>query len=208
MRRFAVLLLVPIALGLCGCVISQQEGERTHVNSAYPEEVEFHFDTPFNKAVLFGRSVLLLAIAAWLVPRRGSGGGGGGMLVPLVIAGLIGSGSIFLLAKGWSKVYHYHIAVQSDELRLNIPSRPETVIAWSEIEQIDAEGNALDVRFGDGKGQAMKYASEWEDLTLTLRGGDEHYVDLRPLSFEQRGALWRAIARKAGLEVETWVEPG
>jgi len=203
MRRAAVLFLVPAVLGLCGCVVSQQEGERTHVNAADPDEIEFHFNTAFNRTVLFGRSALLLAIAAWLLPRKGTGGSN---VVPivLVVATLIGSG--WLLKTGWSRVFDYRIAVHNEALRLNVPSQSELEIAWSEIEGIEGEGKALDVRFLYGKGQAMKYASEWEDLTITVRGGKQHYVDLRPLSVEQRGVLWRAIARKAELQIKTWVE--
>jgi hypothetical protein len=188
---------------MCGCVVSQQEGERTHVNAADPDEIEFHFNTAFNRAVLFGRSALLLAFAAWLLPRKGTGSGS---IAPIVLAVAVLIGSAWLLMTGWSKVFDYRIAVHNDALSLNVPSQSELMIAWSEIEEIEGEGKALDVTFLDGKGQAMKYASEWEDLTITVRGGKQHFVDLRPLSVEQRGVLWRAIARKAELQIETWVE--
>ena len=67
MRRIAIILMLLAGLGMSACMISTQVGERTHVNSKPPEEITFHFDTGFNKAMLFGRSAALLLIPAWSI---------------------------------------------------------------------------------------------------------------------------------------------
>jgi hypothetical protein len=43
------------------------------------------------------------------------------------------------------------------------------------------------------------WSSSYEDLTIELADGSTYYIDLRPLSYEQRGTFWRAIKRKAEL---------
>ena len=90
---------------------------------------------------------------------------------------------------------------------LKLPSQPATHIDWMEIESIDGEGVASDVSFGDGKGQALKWSTEWQELTIHLNDKTKVDLDLKPLSMEQRGTLWRAVARFAELETQTWVEP-
>ena len=70
---FALILLV-LLTGTTGCMISTQEGERTHVNSAAPDEIVFHFDTSFNRTLLYGRSIALLGIGLWFFRTRNSGG--------------------------------------------------------------------------------------------------------------------------------------
>lgn len=206
MRRFLFLaLLLFFVLGLPACVISEQVGERTHVNSPHPDEITFHFDSPFNKAMLFGRSAALLLVSWWGFSTRGKGPG---RTVLLVLAAAALAGSAWLLMVGWSTVFDYRIELRNGGLHMNIPSGPKANIAWEEFESIEGEGIAWDVTFGDGRGQALKYAPEWEDMTITLADGRQFDVDLRPLSVEQRGTLWRAIARKAQLHHGgEWVEP-
>ena len=47
----------------------------------------------------------------------------------------------------------------------------------------------------------MKWSAQWEDLMIYHTDGRIFDADLRPLSVEQRGTLWRAIARKSELEL-------
>jgi hypothetical protein len=91
-------------------------------------------------------------------------------------------------------------------MELQLPSQPTTHIDWDDIEGIEGDGVARDISFGDGRGQAMQWSTEWRKLTIHLSGGDKVEVNLKPLSMEQRGTLWRAVARFAELEVETWVD--
>lgn len=204
MRRVILPLLFLLVLGVNGCLISTQVGERTHVNSPPPDEITFHFDTLYNKSMLFGRSAALLLVSLWVVS---SGGKGGGRTTGLIIAGAILAGSGWLLKTGWSTVYDYRIEVRNELLQLSIPSQPEQEILWQEIESIEGEGKAKDISFPGGEASPLKWATEWESLTITLDDGRTRDVDLRPLSVEQRGTLWRAIARKASLSVNEWVEP-
>ncbi len=92
---FALILLVLLA-GLTGCLISTQEGERSHVNSKHPEEITFHFDTGYNKAVLFGRSAALLLVPLWVFAKRR----GGGNTIPAIVGVLALGGAVWLLVSG------------------------------------------------------------------------------------------------------------
>jgi hypothetical protein len=206
MRRAGLgLILLAVVIASPACMVSTQEGDRTHVNSPHPDEIAFHFDTPFNNALLYGRSLVLLLVPWWAWTSRRAGGGVDP--VPIVLAVLATVAAGWLLISGYTKMTEYRIDVVPEGLSLQIPSQPPAQIHWSEIEEIEGDGKAYDVSFGDGGGHALKWATEWEDLWIRLADGRECYVDLRPLSVEQRGTLWRAIARNAELEVETWVVP-
>ena len=198
MRRTILTGLVLCFLVLPGCLISTQEGERTHVNSPPPEEIAFHFDTGYNKLIVFARSAFLLSLAIWFLGMFRKGGGGN--IVPVVLAVLALGGSGWLLVQGWSKTQNYRIEVKTDLLHMSLPGEPERKIAWDEVTGLEVEGMARDVRFGSGKGQALKWAPQWESMVVTLAGDRELEVDLRPLSVEQRGTFWRAIVSKASLE--------
>lgn len=205
MRRVAILFLLCFLLGLSACMISEQEGERTHVNAPPPDEITFHFNTPFNKAMLFGRSAALLLVSYWCFSSRGKGTG---RMIFLIMAAILLASAGWLLMVGWSTVFDYRIELRNEGLHMRIPRGPQKDIPWQDFEMIEGEGIALDVTFGDGRGQALKWAPEWEDMTITLKDGRHFDVDLRPLSVEQRGILWRAIARKAELHHGgEWVEP-
>lgn len=197
MRAIAVTSLLAMTLLLSGCMISSQIGERTHVNSPPPEEITFHFDTSFNKMLLFGRSGLLLLIPVWVFACRGRGGD---KILPTVLAVAAAVGAAWWFKTGWDKTHSYRIEVRKPFLSLQIPSEPDRTIPWETIEAIDVRGMASDVSFYDGPGQALKWSPEWEDLTIETTGGESFDVDLRPLSYEQRGTFWRAIKRKANLE--------
>jgi len=198
-RSRAFLVLFAISLST-GCLVSEQMGERTHVNSPAPEEISFHFDSAFNKVLVFGRSAALLAVALWVFSlRKGPSG-----VIPIILAAAFAITSVSLLWLGWTKMRDYRIDVRRDHLHLMIPGEPELRVDWSEIEEIKVEGMALNV---DMVGPGMEWAPQWEDLKIVQSGGEVHDVDLRPLSVEQRGTFWRAIVSKAQLSGEVRVIP-
>jgi hypothetical protein len=185
-------------------MISEQEGERTHVDSPDPETITYHYDSVFNKALLFGRPALLLLVGYWAFATRNRNGGNGVVLALGTVALAL---AVWLLITGWSMVYQYRIEVGRNELHLLLPAKGENRIPWEEIEGLDVEGMASDVTLFTGKGEALRWATQWKEMTLSLRGGRKIDVNLRPLSVEQRGSLWRAIVRKAGLQGEMKVLP-
>lgn len=198
---FALILLV-LLTGTTGCLISTQEGERTHVNTAAPDEIVFHFDTSFNRTLLYGRSIALLGIGLWFFRTRNSGSNV--LCVVLAVVFVSAAGGWYFT--GQRKLTNYRVELAPTGLELQLPSQPTTHIDWADIESIDGDGVARDVSFGGGKGRALQWSTEWQQLTIHLRGGDKVEINLKPLSMEQRGTLWRAVARFAELEVETWVD--
>jgi hypothetical protein len=200
--RGKILLLVPFLI-LCSaaCLISTQEGERTHINAPYPEGMAFHFDTEFNKFLLIGRSTVLLLIPVWLWRTQNRIQSN---TLPVVITVIALAGSGWLFMAGWTKALHYRLEINPASLTMNIPPDPAREIAWNDIESIYVEGAALNV---DMVGGGLEWAPEWEDLSITLGDGQTVPVDLRPLSFEQRGNFWRAIVRNAGLRGRVQLPP-
>jgi hypothetical protein len=194
------LILFFLALSQLGCVISEQEGDRGHVNSPHPEEISFHFHTPFNTKMLYGRTVALLGVAFWIFGTRVKGAN---QIIPIVLAAALVVGALVWLKVGWDKVYAYRIDVRPDRLIVEIPSQPRLEASWQQIEAIEVEGMAYQVGFFP---EQEFWSTAWEDLTIEMRGGSTYDVDLRPLSVEQRGTFWRAIKRKAELtEGGTWM---
>jgi len=189
--RTALLLLIVVTLG--GCMISEQEGDRTHVNSPHPEEIAFHFDTTFNMGLMIGRSALLLLLAWWIVGSRGKGFGIPGIVIALILVGAAG----WLLKVGWDRTSAYRIEVRTDRLHVRIPGQSELDVSWQRIEAIEVEGLAHDVQLAP---EQPFWSTRWEYLEIGLDDGSTYDVDLRPLSVEQRGTFWRAITRKADLE--------
>lgn len=204
MRRILLVLALVALASATGCLISTQDGERTHVNAPPPEEISFHFDTQFNKVLVYGRSLALLLIPLWLIASHKSG--------PLSTLTIVVGASAIVIA-GWlywtgtAKAKDYRIEVRKEHLQLNFPSEGAVTIGWNEIEEMEGEGRALDTTFGDGKFQAVKWSPQWEDLRITLTDGTRRRLDLRPLSVEQRGTLMRAIADRARLQGEVTIIP-
>jgi hypothetical protein len=201
MRGKTLLLLAGLVLCSGGCLISTQEGERTHINAPYPDEITFHFDTEFNRFLLFGRSAALLLIPVWLWRTHHRTDSS---ILPVAVSVIALTGSMWLLVAGWTKALHYRIEFGPSSLFVTIPPEAEREISWNEIESIYVEGEALNI---DMVGGGLEWAPEWEDLTISLSDGQALPVDLRPLSMEQRGNFWRAIVRKAGLKGEIQLPP-
>jgi hypothetical protein len=83
-----------------------------------------------------------------------------------------------------------------------VPGQEPLDLGWSEIEGLEVEGMARDVRMSEAPvSGSLEWSAQWEDLLIYHTDGRIFDADLRPLSVEQRGTLWRAIARKAQLEL-------
>ena len=194
-RAGLLLIVLGLFVSLSGCVVSTQVGERSHVNAGHPEEIAFHFDTGFNKGVLFLRSGVLVLIAAWLVVKRT----GGSMVVPAILAVLLVAAAIWLGGSGLRTVNGYRVDVTPEGLHWEVPGETTIDAAWIEIEGIEVEGEARNVSLGSDAPGSVEWAPQWEDLLIYLDDGRVLGADLRPLSVEQRGTFWRAIKRKAEL---------
>ena len=202
MRRLMIPVLLVMVLGLAGCLISTQVGERGHVNAPYPDEMEFHFDTLFNKFILLGRSAALVLLSYWVLSARRKGEANV-IIWALAIAPLIACG--WLLYADGPTVFGYRIEIGKSELHLTIPRQPEQVIPWGEIALIQAGEKAWKVNYGVVE-KGFTWDTAWEGVTLTLRDGGTHEIDLRPLSVEHRGIVWKMIGRKAHKGVNRYVD--
>jgi hypothetical protein len=166
-------------------MISEQTGEDL-------EDLTFHFDTGFNRAVLFGRSGALATVAVWLF--AGAKKSPGSAVVGVVLLGVSG----WLLVKDYPTLDRYRIQVLGDGLWIAIPPQEEKTLAWAGIEEMFVEG------IGSGSVPRDEFARrlelpDWHSMRITVTGGATHDVDLKLLSVEQRQILWRAIARRADL---------
>jgi hypothetical protein len=70
--RWTLVLALVASAALVGCVISDQTGQMPQRLPGHgsgfsaPEDITYHFDSTFNWAIVLGRSLLLLVVAAWL----------------------------------------------------------------------------------------------------------------------------------------------
>ena len=108
---------------------------------------------------------------------------------------------------GQAKTRNYRIEVRKEHLQMNFPREPVVSVRWDQIEEMYGEGQAIDTRIGDGKGQALHWSPQWENLRISLTDGTRRDLDLRPLSVEKRGRLMRAIAGKAQLQGDVVIVP-
>jgi hypothetical protein len=193
MKRVVLLSLMLLVLATPACVISEQEGERTHVNSPHPEEISFHFDSSFNSNMIYLRTAALLALGFWVFSTRTKGAN---PWIPVAIAVAMAIGAAVWLKIDWDKVNSYRIDVMTDRLVVEVPSQPRLEAPWQEVMAISVEGMSYQVGFSVDQ---EFWSNSYEDLTIELADGSAYYIDLRPLSYEQRGTFWRAIKRKAEL---------
>jgi hypothetical protein len=174
-----------LALSGAACMISEQSGQDI-------EDLTFHFDTGFNRAVLFGRSSLLAIVGLWFFA------GGKRSAVPVLLAvGCIGTAG-WLLIRDYPTLHRYRVQVLGNGLVLSIPPESEKTLAWTSIEGMYVEGMGSGAVPRDEFERRLQLP-DWHLLRITEAGGATHDMDLRPLSVEQRQILWRAIARRANL---------
>jgi hypothetical protein len=183
--RLRHLLVVLLLLLTSGCLISEQAGQGN-------EDLLFHFDTQFNRAVLFVRSGALALVGVWLLAasRKKTG--------PVVVAVAFLAGALYLFVSDYSKLGRYRVEVLADGLHIQIPPEGERTLAWTGIDEMYVEGLGSAAPRGDAIAQMLELP-EWHRLELTMAGGAKHQMDLRALSMEQRQTLWKAIARRAHL---------
>lgn len=177
-----------------GCMISEQTGQ-------IPAELTFHFDTGFNRAMVFGRVAGLAIIVFWLFAKfkRHTA-----IMVGVPILVFAG----WTLERDYPSLAGYRIEVRDDALYLNIPPQNERRIPWEKIQEMELEGvdwatagrGTMTTVGPDGRRYTSEPAwaklPEWETMKL-ITENDSLLVRLDKLSVEQRQTLWRAIAKRA-----------
>ena len=203
MRMKAVLLF--LALSSVACAVSEQVGRlqppgnpRFHTDTELGE-VAFHFDTTFNRAVIFGRAAAL-GLLALFVFKAGTRTRG---LVTTIIAIAVLGTALWLLARDLPTLGRYEVRVGKNGLELSIPPEPLRHIEWSELDEVRIGGYEW---MGTGNpmssGPNFGTLHDWRTMELRLDDGEEIFVDLERLSIEHRHNFWRAIAAHSGLSEE------
>ncbi|GEM_PF-6154754 len=189
-RKARLVPVLVILFCLAGCTVSTQEGERRDFDSPMPETISFHFETEYNQGIVWGRSLLILGVALWLVKSASPSG----RFVAILAAGLPGLGLAgWLFYGGMGIVNDYRIDVTTENLRISVPPDNAKEFEWQKIKGMFIAGK----RYSAAEG-AIQY-KHYEKMELLLADGQKYPVDLSRLSVEQRGTLWQAIARRAQL---------
>ena len=181
---------IALSLLLSGCMVSSQEGERSHVNSPAPDQITYHFDSTYNKLVLVGRSAVVAILGFWVagLPKRESRALAMGLIaVPACAV------AAWIVLDGLVTIDEYRIDVTLSALHVTVPPEEEHVFTWEEIEGLYVEGTEYVLGTG-----IDKYA-DYETMELYLAGDERFLVDLSRLSVEQRGSLWRVVVKRAKL---------
>lgn len=191
------LLLLCLGIWLsAGCMLSDQVGQ-------VPQDLTFHFDTDFNRAIVFGRAAGLTAIVFWLFAKfkRHTA-----IMVGVPILVFAG----WTVARDYPLLSGYRIEVRNDALYLSIPPDPETEIPWESIQEMEIEGESWATVGGgrtttvnpDGTFHETKYAwselPKWKSMKVITEKGS-FLVRLDRLSVEQRQTLWQSIAKRGQL---------
>ncbi len=192
---FSFLALAGVSL-LSGCMISEQIGQ-------LPKDITIHFDTEFNRILLFGRSAALAGFAFWIynAMRKQTAA----IVVGVIVLGIAG----WLFVKDYPALSKYRVEVRGDGLVLNIPPDSEAVIAWDSIESLELAGYEWATppmpevadRFMPQSETAFSSLPDWETMDITA-DGVRYHVNLKKLSIEQRSILSRAIVRRGRLVQE------
>ena len=162
-------------------------------------EVTVHFDTLFNRILLFGRSGVVALLALWVLSSWSKKVGSVVGLGLLALAG-------YLAHRDYPTLTDYRIDVMDSGLYLKIPPEPEKQIPWSSIAGMELAGHEW-ASLGGGRANALGQQNqipylelpEWETMDIILTGGQKHTVDLKLLSIEQRQILSMAIVKQANL---------
>jgi len=173
-------------LSSSGCMISEQAGQDR-------EDLTFHFDTGFNRIVLFARSGALGVVALWLFA------GSKKNPVPILFGVVLLGAAAWLLIQDYPTLSRYQVRVLGEGLTLAIPPEEEKTLAWGAIEEMYVEGMGSAGEVPRDEFERRLSLPDWHSMRITLAGGATHDVDLKLLSIEQRQILWRAIARRANL---------
>jgi hypothetical protein len=179
-------LLCLFLLSGSACMISEQVGQDR-------EDLTFHFDTGFNRTMLFGRSGVIAVVALWLFA------GAKKSPVSAVLGVVLLAGAGYLLVKDYPTLSRYRVEVLGDGLTIAIPPEPDKVLAWGSIEEMYIEGMGPADGLPKDEFERRLALPDWHSMKITVTGGATEEVDLKLLSVEQRQILWRAIARRASL---------
>ena len=183
--------------------MSEQIGEPVgYGRSRLPaEDVAIHFDTQFNRVVLFGRSAALAGIGLWIFSSMGAKPGS--ILVGVAFLGTAG----WLIAKDYSSLSGYHLEVAPAGLTLKVPPDLDTLIPWESVEGLELEGFGY-ARIG-GTTQLMPFGGavptagvelpDWKTMKLIVAGGQSHIIQLDELSIEHRQIFAKALIKRADL---------
>ena len=185
-QRASRLALVLVLFFGAGCMISEQEGQGV-------QELSFHFDTDFNRIVLFARSAAIGLVALWVFAgsRRKTG--------PVVVGVALLVVALGFFVRDYPTLSGYSVQVLDEGLVLRIPPEKDKSFAWESIEEMYVEGvGPASSPHGDAVTKLLELP-DWHSMRITLTGGETHLVDLKRLSIEQRQTLWRSIARRAQL---------
>ena len=179
-------LLCLFLLSSSGCMISEQEGQDR-------EDLTFHFDTEFNRIILFVRSGVLAAVAVWLFAGSKKNS------VPILFGVVFLAAAAWLLIKDYPTLSRYQVQVLGEGLVLAIPPEEEQTLPWGAIEEMYVEGMGSASEMPRDEFERRLSLPDWHSMRITVAGSATHDVDLKLLSVEQRQILWRAIARRASL---------
>ncbi len=202
-------LLAVLALSLCGCfLVSEQTGQL--IPDGDPRfwdgklgDVVIHFDSTYNKGLLFLRTVGMLGFAWWVwnTERRSSS-----KVLTLALAAPLTLAAVVLLVRDFPMVRSYRIAMKASGLEMRIPPRTRIDVPWSQVEGLHVSGvewhtgAATPGGRAGNKDRTFLDLPEWETMELSLTDGTKTTVDLTRLSIEQRGTVFKTIATRAGLQ--------
>ena len=195
-----------LALLAAGCLMSEQIGEPVgHGNSRMAgEDVAIHFDTDFNRIIMFARSAGLIAIALWLYSSWGT------KPVPILLAGACIVWAGWLVVKDYPSLGGYRLEVAPQGLTLKVPPDLDTLIPWESIDALELEGFGYAkigggpqvTPFGGARQSVGVELPDWKTMKLTLTDGQSHTIVLEKLSIEHRQIFAKALIKRADLVEE------
>jgi len=199
--RARILVLVWCLLA-AGCLLSEQAGVLYPDGDGRVGEIALHFDSTYNKTLVYGRSALLVILALFLFSlERGTWKKGLSAMigVPLLAA------SGWLVTRDFPTLRDYRIQLLSSGLFVRIPPEPERKFAWDEIGSMTVHGLEYP-RLGSSGGRPLKDGglwslsiADWKTADLKLTRGETFVIDLTRLSIEHRQTLFLTIAKRARL---------
>lgn len=200
-RRLSRALVVVAAFVAAACMVSEQRGQLVpDGNPRYWDqklgEVSFDFDTPWNRAAVFGRSAALVLAALWIFSAERGGKKVLSLVLGLPLVGI----ALFLLYQDLPTLSRYRIAALESGLVIEIPPDVSIDAGWNAVESLSVTGWEMKRGAPGPLGKnPFTDVPEWETMDVRVAGEDLVTVDLRRLSWEQRQSVWKAIAVRARL---------
>jgi len=202
-RLIPVLCLLVLA---SGCLMSEQIGEPIgQGRAARPnDDVTIHFDTTFNRIVIFGRSALMVAFAVWVFTSFGAKPGS------IIVGGAALAVSGWLFIQDYRALKGYSLEVAAPGLTLRVPGELNAEIPWESVEGIELEGFNYarisgGMQFSPTGGMTKRAGLElpdWKTMRVMVAGGTTHLIKLEELSIEHRQIFAKALIKRANLVEE------